>query len=85
MDVRNSRYAQWLETFCRQVIELKPERIGVCVLNNESVMTAYYGEMCPEDKAIMAYHIQTDAVMDTVLANAKRIVAAAEDDGNEES
>lgn len=85
MDVRNTRYAEWLEAFCRQVVEMKPERIGVCVINKDAVMTAYYGEMCPEDKAAMAYHIQTDAIMDTVLANAKSIVAAAEDDGSEES
>ena len=80
MDVRQSPYAKWLEGFCRQVVEMKPERIGVCVLSESTVLTAYYGEMCPEDKAVMAYHIQSDAIMDTVMANAKRIVEAAEND-----
>lgn len=83
MDVRKSPYAEWLESFCRQVVEMEPDRIGVCVINKDAVLTAYYGEMCPEDKAVMAYHIQTDAIMDTVMANARSIVEAAEEDDGE--
>lgn len=78
-------YAEWLEDFIRSIVEMKPARIGVCAVGeNGEVLTGYYGDLYPEDKAVMAYHIQTDAIMDTVKANARDIVEAAEEDDDAE-
>ena len=79
-------YAEWLESFIRSIVEMKPVRIGVCAVGeNGEVLTGYYGDLYPEDKAVMAYHIQTDAIMDTVTANAKQIVMAAEENDDDEA
>lgn len=65
---------------------MKPVRIGVCAVGeNGEVLTGYYGDLYPEDKAVMAYHIQTDAIMDTVKANARDIMEAAEEDDEVET
>lgn len=79
------KYAEWLEGFCREVVERQPEKIGVCLLNEDgTALTGYCGEVFPVDKSAMAHHIQSDALMDMVLANAKLIVEAAEEQEDEE-
>ena len=80
MNVQNSRYAEWLEKFIESVMEYKPTMIGVCCLmeTGES-MTGYFGDVGHADKAVMAHHLQTDAMMDVMKANAAELIAAAED------
>ena len=80
------KYAEWLEGLCREVAESQPHKIGVvCMLPNEAVLTGYYGDCSMSDKALMGYHMQLDATLMSVMANAKQIVAAAEEqDGDEE-
>lgn len=81
MDIRKSPYAEFLEEFCGNVMQLQPEKIGVsAILPDGSVLTGYYGECTHQDKAMMGYHMTTDAMMDTIQANAKRIVEAANED-----
>lgn len=83
-DVLESPYARWLETMCESVMELKPDVMGVCMLAADgTVLTGYYGDVCPQDKALMAYHLNTDATMDVVMANAADILAAAEEEGED--
>lgn len=85
MDVTESPYAEFLENFIQNVMELQPEKIGVsAILPDGSVMTGYYGDCCHQDKAIMGYHMTTDAMMDTIFANARQIVEAAQEDEDEE-
>lgn len=84
-DVTKSPYAEWLEEFIKSVMELEPEKIGVCaILPDGNTMTGYYGECCHQDKAMMGYHMNLDAVMDVTTANAKGIIAAAEEEDGEE-
>lgn len=84
-DIRESPYAEFLENLCHQMMELQPVRIGLCAITEDgTTMTGYFGEICPEDKAVMAYHLQSDAIMDTVMANAKMIVEAAEETEEED-
>ena len=54
--------------------------------NGGESMTDYPSacDTCPEDKAVMDYHLQSDAIMDTVMANAKMIVEAAEETDEED-
>lgn len=79
------KYAEFLEGFCREVVEHQPEKIGVvCMLNGGSVLTGYYGDVGYNDKALMSFHVQLDATLESVMANAKRIVAAAEEQAEEQ-
>lgn len=84
-DVTKSPYAEWLEGFIKAVLEEKPEKIGVCaIMPDGNAMTGYYGECCHQDKAMMGYHMNLDAVADVTMANAKLIMEAAEEqDGDE--
>jgi hypothetical protein len=87
MDEKMMPYAEWLEGFIKNLIEYQPEKIGVCaILPDGNVLTGYFGDCCPKDKAEMGFHMNNDGVLDTVVANAKEIVLAAEaeeDEGDE--
>lgn len=87
-DVKKTPYAEWLEGFIGEVLTHRPEKIGVCCMMEDGTrLTGYYGECSPEDKALLGMHLHADAMLDIVLANADRIVAAAEkmeDDRREE-
>ena len=79
------KYAEWLEGFCREVVNHQPEKIGVVLLNSDgTALTGYWGGALAVDKAAMANHIQMDAMLDTVMANAKDVVAAAEEQEEDE-
>ena len=80
------KYAEFLEGFCREVVDHQPVTIGVACMNPDgTVLTGYYGEAGHNEKALMGYHMQLDATLMSVMANAKQIVAAAEEqDGDEE-
>ena len=81
MDITKTAYAKFLEEFCENVMELQPDKIGVCaILPDGSVLTGYHGSCTHQDKAMMGYHFHTDAMMDTIKANAKEIVEAANSD-----
>lgn len=85
MDVRDSPYAAWLEGFIKAVMEHKPEMIGVCcIMENGESMTGYFGDVYHADKAVMAYHLQIDAITDVVKANAAQLIQAEEDDEEED-
>lgn len=84
MDKGMSRYAEWLEGFIGEIVALQPDRIGVVALMPDgNALTGYYGDCTYQDKALMSHHLSTDAMMDTIMANAKSIVEAAADDGED--
>ena len=79
MDVRDSRYAGWLEELIGMLMELKPEKICVAAITpNGDVLSGYFGDCGHTDKADMAHNIQLDSLMDVVMANARDIVREAE-------
>lgn len=79
MDERMMPYAQFLEDFVQCLVENQPKKVFLgAILPDGNVLTGYFGAN-PQDKAIMAHNINMDAVMDTVYANAKTIVQAAEE------
>lgn len=79
MDVNNLPYAEWLEKAIRLLAEQDVKCIAMAArVNDGEVLTAYY-ETEMADKALLATHIQGDALFDMALANAKTIVAAAEE------
>ena len=80
MDERLIPYASFLEEFAQQLVEYKPQKVCVCaILPGGEVLTGYFGNTGPQDMAVMAYNINTDAMMETVKANAKEILMAAEE------
>lgn len=85
MDVTKTPYAGWLEEFIKTLLELKPTKIGVAaIIPDGDVLTGYYGDCTHVDKAVMGYHINLDATMDVVAANAKEIVDEAQEQEDEE-
>lgn len=85
-DVTKSAYAEWLEELIKNIMELHPEKIGVCaLLPDGSTLTQYFGGCFYTDKVVMAYNMTVDAIMDVTKANAKDIMEAAdeEQDGDE--
>ena len=86
-DITKSPYAEFLEMLCKNIMELKPEKIAVvAMMPDGSAFTSSYGDCGPYDLALMGIHMQADAMMDIVTANAKDIVAAAEEgDEDDES
>lgn len=84
MDVTKAPYAEFLEDFIKSLVELQAEKIGVsAILQDGNVLTGYY-ECDHQDKALMGYHMTSDAMMDVVRANARQIIAAAEEEGAED-
>ena len=85
MDERLMPYAHFMEEFAQQLVEYQPQKVCVCaILPSGEVLTGYMGDTGPQDKAVMAYNINCDAIMDTVCANAKTIIQAAEEQEEEE-
>ena len=83
--VTNSKYAEFLEGMCRNILQLKPEKIIVCAtLEDGSVMTGSYGDIGPYDMMGMAGHIQADAMFEIMKVNAKEILEAAEEEPDDE-
>ena len=84
MDERLKPYAAWLEDLVAQLVEHQPDMIGVCAfLPSGDILTSYFGECNPSDKAEMGFHMTSDAHLDTIMANARMIVEAAEDQEDE--
>jgi hypothetical protein len=78
-DVTKTAYAKWLEEFIKDIMEYKPERIGVCMLlPNGGTYSNYFGDCGHLDKALMGYTMNLDAIMEVTTANADQILAAAE-------
>ena len=76
MDEKLKPYAPVLETIEEQLV-----KICLCaIIPSGDVLTGYLGDVGCQDKAIMAHNINCDAVMDSVMANAKMIVQAAEEE-----
>lgn len=85
MDEKLKPYARFLETIAEQLVEYQPKKVCLCaILPGGEVLTGYFGGVESQDKAIMAHNINCDAVMDSVMANAKMIVQAAEEQEDEE-
>ena len=85
MDVTKTPYAGWLEELIKTLLELQPTKIGVAaIIPDGDVLTGYYGDCTHVDKAVMGYHMNLDATMDVVEANAREITQAAEEAEDEE-
>ena len=79
-DVRESPYAPWLEDVIKGIMAEQPKAIGMCMLMpSGDAATIYYGQPGHQEVALMSYHMNLDAMMAVMQANADVIVTAAED------
>lgn len=81
MDERLVPYAEFVEGFLGALIQQQPSKIGVVLLCDKGSVTEFYGDVTGGDKAAMAYHMVSDAIMNEVYRNAASIVAEAEKQG----
>lgn len=85
MDEKLKPYARMLESIAEQMVEHQPEKVCVCaLLPDGNVLTGYFGGVQPMEKAVMAHHINFDAIWDTIKANAREIISAAEEQEDDE-
>ncbi len=85
MNIKDTPYAPWLEELIAMIMNLEPEKIGLCAITpSGDVLTCYYGDLFHTDKALMGYHMNLDATMDVIHNNAKEIVAAADEQEDED-
>ena len=75
-----AQYGEFLESLVRAVLELKPETILVQAIGKDGNFTATYGDVGPFDMLRSASHMQADAMVDIVKANARDILAAEEEE-----
>ena len=84
MDIGKLPYAQWREDTLRALAEEDVESMGIVgILSNGEVYTAYFNSG-PQDKLIMAGNIHMDAIYNMIKANAADIVAAADEEGEDD-
>ena len=67
MDIKEAPYAQWLEGVLRDMVEIKPEQIGLCVLMKDGASATSYYNCAATDKAVMAHNIYADSILDGYL------------------
>lgn len=78
-DLTQMSFASWLEEILGAMAKEEPSAIAICMrCKDGNVMTGYY-DCTPEEKANMAFEIQTDAMWDVILASADQIVRRAEE------
>ena len=84
-DITEKPYAEWLEDTIRTIMESKPVSMAFCARTEDGLTLTGYYNADAEDMAVMAHHMYSDAMLDVMKHNASEIIAAAEDDNEEES
>ena len=88
IDYKTLPFAEWLEETCEDLIDFKPDTIGLIALNDkeDQRLTSYY--MCSvEDKSRLIHWLLSDIVMETVLANTnllRHAIAHDEEEGDDD-
>lgn len=79
MDFEDKELCAWLENGLRTILESKAEHTCICsILPSGDVFTGYYN-CCSTDKAMIAHNINSDAMLDVVLANIEQVKDALDD------
>lgn len=72
-DIREERYAKWLEEVLGEMVDLKPESIGiVMVMEDQTTGTAYYNAD-NYDMVLMEEAVRQDRLLDFIRVNADTI------------
>lgn len=74
----DAKYAPWAADTLGQIEQEKVQKIAILgITPNGEVLTAYYN-LQMSDKAVIAAHVQADAVLDSVIANGTLIQSSWE-------
>lgn len=69
MDIKETPYAQWLEEVLRDMVQLEPKQIALCVLVEGGASATSCYNCNSTDKALMAHSIYADSILDVVHEN----------------
>lgn len=72
-DIRQEKYAEWLEETLRELVDLKPEHIGIVTINADGSTGTAYFDVRNSERWLMVQAIIQDNLMDFTRANAERI------------
>lgn len=83
--ISDQPYADWLAESLGYLESRNIQKLALVGINEQyhEVVTGYF-DCTFADKAVIASNVQADALFDTVLANADRIVQQAEEMNEEE-
>lgn len=83
-DIREEKYAEWLEKTLTEMVELKPVKIAFCVITEEGTIGTNYYNCDAGDIAAMAGAIQQDGMFMRIEANADWLRAVVADEDEDE-
>lgn len=82
-DITKQEYSAWLEESLRVIINSKPDSICVASKTKDDVLVGFWNASA-QDKAVFAFNIQADVVMDVIRHHAGKIKEILDGDGDEE-
>lgn len=84
-DIRESKYAEFLETVCRVIMEHQPEAVAVSYKCENGDIGCAYFDCAIVDKLAMAGMMQLDAKWDDIYANPRKLKEVLESDDDDEA
>ena len=81
-DITKQPYAEWLESALREMVDLKPQTIGIVTIMPDGTTATQYYSADNRDRAVMIESIMIDYMEALIIANADHIkeIILGEDD-----
>lgn len=73
-DIREERYAEWLEGTLRELVGLHPQSIGIVTINEDGSTGTAYFNIRNRERWIMVQAIIQNNLIDFIRLNASEIV-----------
>lgn len=84
-DIRNEKYAEWLEGALKEMVDLKPKKIAICCITADGSTATNYFNCHAGDIASMVGSMQQDGLFMALEVNAdwlrSMLGMGAEDEG----
>ena len=78
-DIRESKYAHFLEDVCSDIVTTEPKNIAVVFFSDDGeAHTHYFGTCYPAEVGQMSWQLNADACLTLTQANAGLFLEAAE-------
>ena len=69
-DIRQEKYAEWLEETLRELVDLKPDHIGIVTINADGSTGTAYFDVRNRERWLMVQAIIQDNLLDFMRINA---------------